>query len=94
MGRIHVVLDADEREAFRAAAAREGLSLSEWIRESARDRLRASRRRHLRTADDVLRLFAEVDASRGPADGHPPQEEDWAATKRRIAGSRSPAPPT
>ncbi len=90
MVRIHVVIDAAEREAFRAAAEREGTSLSEWIREAGRDRLERAESRRLRTPADLRRFFEELDASRN--DDRP--EEDWQVTKQRIATSRTPDLPT
>lgn len=37
--RIHIVVDEAEKERFRREAARRGSSLSEWIREAAREKL-------------------------------------------------------
>lgn len=90
MVRIHVVIDAAEREAFRAAAEREGRSLSEWIREAGRDRLERAESQRLRTPEDLRRFFEDLDASRD--DDRP--EEDWEVTKQRIATSRTPDLPT
>jgi predicted kinase len=86
MPRIHVVIDATEREAFRAQAQRDGLSLSEWLREAARERLERARSRPLRTTDDLEAFFRALDERRhddGP-------EEDWESVKARIAQSRTP----
>lgn len=90
MVRIHVVIDAAEREAFRAAAEREGTSLSEWIRAAGRERLERAQSRRLRTSEDLRRFFAELDQIRDD-DG---PEEDWEVTKQRIATSRAPDLPT
>lgn len=37
--RVHIVVDEREKQAFRSRAAAEGRSLSEWLREAARERL-------------------------------------------------------
>ena len=39
--RVQVILDEAEREAFRAIAEQEGLSLSAWLRQAGKDRLAA-----------------------------------------------------
>jgi hypothetical protein len=38
-GRIQVIVDAQEREAFRRCARSQGVSLSTWLREAGRRRL-------------------------------------------------------
>jgi len=60
--RIQVVLNEEEREHFREAARREGLSLSSWMRKAALERLERLRARH--EFDDTEKLaafFAECD---------------------------------
>lgn len=57
--RVHIVVDSREREAFRARAAAEGISLSEWLREAARERLDRGRPKRIASVDDLDRLFAE-----------------------------------
>ena len=37
--RIHIVVDRAEKERYRRLAAREGKTLSEWLRAAARDRV-------------------------------------------------------
>jgi hypothetical protein len=70
-GRIHVVIDEREREAFRARATAEGISLSEWLREAARERLERGRPTTISSVDDLDRFFAE----RGAAEVG--SEPDW-----------------
>lgn len=70
--RVHIVMATEERAAYRAAAERAGVSLSEWIREAARARLAEVESRSLRTVEDLDRFFAESDAREG---GEP--EPDW-----------------
>lgn len=55
--RVQVVTDEVEREAFRHAAAREGISLSDWLRRAARERLRAAAQARLCSADDLRAFF-------------------------------------
>ncbi len=52
-------MDEVEREAFRRAAAREGLSLSDWLRRAARDRLQAASRARLGSIDELRAFFEE-----------------------------------
>lgn len=69
--RIHIVVDRREREAFRARAAAEGVTLSEWLREAARERLRSDRPAAISSVADLDRFFAErVAAEVG-------REPDW-----------------
>ena len=57
--RIHLIIDERERDAFRSRAAAEGLSLSEWLRAAARDRLERTQPVEIRTVVDLDRFFAE-----------------------------------
>ena len=58
-GRIHLVVDARERDAFRARAASEGLTLSEWLRDAARERLLRDRPPTISSVADLDRFLAE-----------------------------------
>lgn len=80
--RIQVIVDELEREAFRAQAAAEGRSLSEWLREAGRQRLARGRPDRLRTAGDLEAFFAACDARE---EG---REPDWDEHLRRIQESR------
>lgn len=79
--RIHIVVDEEEKERFRRQAAREGKSLSAWLREAARSRLA---RRQQPSLDEVeeLRAFFEACDEReaGP-------EPDWKDHRRVIERS-------
>ena len=57
--RIHLIIDERERDAFRARAAAEGLTLSAWLREAARERLERERPMEIRTVVELDRFFAE-----------------------------------
>ncbi len=70
--RIHLIIDERERDAFRARAAAEGLTLSAWLREAARDRLERERPMEIRTVVELDRFFAE--RARAEAGAEP----DWA----------------
>ena len=69
--RIHLVINERERDAFRARATAEGLSLSEWLREAARERLERDRPMEIKTVADLDRFFAER------ADAEAGTEPDW-----------------
>lgn len=76
--RIHIVVDEAEKERFRRQAAREGRSLSAWLREAARERLS---RREQPALDEVeeLRAFFEACDERETA-----PEPDWEEHRRVI----------
>jgi hypothetical protein len=81
--RIHLVLSRRERDAFQARARAEGLTLSEWLRQAARERSERSRSRPIRTVDDLDRFFAERrERERG-------REPDWDEHLAVVARSRS-----
>jgi hypothetical protein len=80
--RIHLVIDEREREAFRVRAAAEGVSLSEWLREAARERLERERPTAISGVDDLDRFFAaRRDAESGT-------EPDWEQHLGVMAQSR------
>jgi DNA-binding TFAR19-related protein (PDSD5 family) len=82
MPRIHVIVDDREHEAFRAQAAAEGRSLSDWLREAARERLERSRSVQMRTAADLERFFVACD------EREQGREPDWSEHVETINGSR------
>lgn len=60
--RVQVVLDEEERERFRRQAAREGMSLSAWLRRAGRERLEEQRAADApRTLEDLRAFFTECD---------------------------------
>ena len=71
VARIHLVIDERERDAFRARASAQGLTLSEWLRDAARDRLEREQPVEIRTVVDLDRFFAELRAGERGA------EPDW-----------------
>ena len=59
--RVQVVMDEMEREAFREAAVREGLSLSDWLRRAARSRLSSVEPPKLDSVERLRVFFDECD---------------------------------
>jgi hypothetical protein len=76
-------MDEVEREAFRRAAAHEGLSLSDWLRRAARDRLAASKAPTLSSAEDLRAFFEACDAREEGV------EPDWDQHRRVIEESKA-----
>ena len=87
--RVHIVVAAEERVAYRSAAERAGVSLSEWLRGAARARLEQAESLELRTAADLDQFFAESDACEGDE-----PEPDWADHLAVMADSRGRGLPT
>lgn len=81
--RVHVVVAAEERAAYRAAAERAGMSLSEWLRSAARARLAQAEALEVRSVEALDRFFTESDAREGDE-----PEPDWADHLAVIADSR------
>lgn len=84
MPRIHLVVSEPNRTRYAAAARREGLTLSAWLRAAAAERLdRRARAEAFRTEDDVWRFFADRDAEMGCG-----TEPDWEQHLDVIRASR------
>jgi hypothetical protein len=90
--RIHLLVDRDEKERFRRAAARHGVSLSEWLKAAAREKLaQAESANVLDTPDALAAFFAACDQVEAGT------EPDWEVHEMvieqsragRITGSRS-----
>jgi hypothetical protein len=80
--RIHIVLDRAEKEMFRLMAEREGKSMSEWLRDAARDKVAAAEAEvSLDTVEDLRRFFAECD------DRESGTEPDWEQHRSVIESS-------
>lgn len=80
--RIHMVVEGDEKERYRRQAARQGLSLSEWLRDAAREKLaRAEIRSRMETVEELDAFFDACDQREdGP-------EPDWSVHRRVIEDS-------
>lgn len=86
MARIQLVLPDDDRDRFVHEARREGVSLSEWLRLAARERLeRNAARQHFRDETEVAGFFARCDETAGEGAG---PEPDWAEHLETIRRSR------
>ena len=81
--RVQVVLDEEEKETFRRIAEREGLSLSAWLRNAAREKLAASERQGtIETPEELERFFAQCRQREEGAEPH------WDQHKAVIERSR------
>jgi len=86
--RIQVVIDELEREAFRRAAAREGLALSDWLRRAGRERLQAAAQTKLRSAEELRTFFEDCgQRERG-------KEPGWREHRTVIEESKASGRPT
>ena len=85
MARIHLIVSEPDRTRYAAAAHREGLTLSAWLRAAAADRLdgRADAE-PFRGEDDVWRFFADRDAEMECG-----TEPDWEQHLAVIRASRN-----
>lgn len=83
--RVHIVIDQREHDAFRARARAEGKSLSEWLREAGRKRLRSEGHKRIRSLSDLDSFFAECD--RREVGVEPDWEQHLAvAARSRLSG--------
>jgi len=81
--RVQVILDEAEQERFRREAEREGVSLSAWMREAARERLRSRRDvGRLETTEQLRQFFAACDEREVGV------EPDWDEHLRVIESSK------
>ena len=81
--RVQVVMGELEREAFREAAAREGLSLSDWLRRAARSRLAAVEPPQLDSVERLRAFFDECDMRESGV------EPDWHEHREVIEASKA-----
>ncbi len=82
--RVQVILTGEEREAFRQEAAREGKSLSAWLRDAGRRCLAEAAAPTIR---NVRELRAFFDALPERDADHP--EPDWSQHVEVIESSRA-----
>ena len=82
--RIHIILDATDKERFRRLAEREGKSLSAWLRDAAHQRAAASQRHALLETREELRTFFEACDRREQG-----REPDWETHRELIERSIS-----
>lgn len=80
--RVHLLIDEGDKARYQEVAAREGKSLSVWLREAAEQRYRAAvGERALRSREELDAFFAECDAREMG------REPDWDVHKRVIEES-------
>lgn len=80
--RIHIVVDEAEKDQFTRQARSEGKSLSEWLRDVARQALlRGEKGPRLRSVDELKTFFARCD------ERETGREPDWTAQRRVIEDS-------
>jgi hypothetical protein len=80
--RIHLVLAEEEKARLERAARREGMSLSAWLREAAREKLEGAGPPSLTTVGEMKAFFTECDQQE---EG---REPDWDAHRKVIEASR------
>jgi hypothetical protein len=87
--RIHIVVDRAEKERYRRLAAREGKSLSEWLRAAAQEKFASAEAETRLDTLAALRGFFEEINEREHG-----REPDWEAHRevieRSIASGTSP----
>lgn len=82
--RIHLVVREEEKERYRRSAEEAGLTLSEWLREAAREKLASKAYAgRIKTVEDLDAFFAEC---RARHEGEGP-EPDWEDHKKAIEAS-------
>jgi hypothetical protein len=79
--RIQVVVAKHEKQVFRAAAERAGMSLSSWLKHCATHVLETSENKSPRNAEELRGFFTECDNREQGV------EPDWAEQKRIIERS-------
>ncbi len=80
--RIHLVLAEEEKARLEGAARREGMTLSAWIREAAREKLMDSGPSSLASASELTSFFADCDQREMG------RESDWDAHREVIEASK------
>jgi hypothetical protein len=84
MARIQLVMPDEDRDRFVHEARKEGISLSEWLRLAARERVERSHRlARFATAEELAGFFERCDQSAEPG-----VEPDWEDHLEVIRGSR------
>ena len=67
MARVQLVIPEEDRDRFVRQAQSEGMTLSEWIRSAARQRLEEQQRSHpFESPADLEEFFRACDALEGP----------------------------
>ena len=73
MARVQLIIPDEDRDCFVRQAQSEGMTLSEWLRAAARQRLEGQQRSHpFESPADLEEFFRACDALEGPE-----REPDW-----------------
>ena len=84
MARVQLVIPDEDRDRFVHQAKREGMTLSAWLRNAARDRLQAQQRiEPFNSPADLEEFFRKCDELEGPR-----FEPDWEEHLEVLAASR------
>ena len=84
MARVQLVISNEDRDRFVRQAQSEGMTLSEWLRVAARQRLEEQQRTHpFESPTDLGEFFRACDALEGPE-----REPDWQEHSTVIDESR------
>ena len=84
MARVQLVIPDEDRDRFVHQARREGMTLSAWLRNAARDRLHAQQRiEPFNSPADLEEFFRKCDELEGPR-----YEPDWEEHLEVLAASR------
>ena len=81
--RIHLVMAEEEKARMERAAKAQGLTLSAWLREAARERLESVAPPGLSSVGELRGFFAQCD---GRETG---REPDWEAHRQVIEASKT-----
>ena len=85
--RIHLMLAEEEKALLECAARREGMTLSAWLREAAREKLMDSGPPSLATASELTSFFADCDRREVG------REPDWDVHRKVIDASKGAGAP-
>ena len=84
MARVQLVIPDEDRDRFVRQAQSEGMTLSEWLRVAALQRLEEQQQSHpFKSPADLEEFFHACDALEGPE-----REPDWQEHLTAIAESR------
>jgi len=84
MARIQLVMPDEDRDRFIHEARKEGISLSEWLRLAARERVERTRQlARFTSVEELAEFFKRCDQSREPG-----VEPDWDEHLEAMKGSR------
>lgn len=83
MARIHILISDEEKERLRVRAEQEGKTMSEWLRDAAREKLAETEAPGIDTLDELRAFFRECDRRESEPEPH------WAQHRKVIERSRT-----